>query len=58
MILESSRKKKKLSKKMLPPSNVEISTTMQDMEEDPKDIIPLSQRTRVARAVDGERRKS
>ena len=56
--MERLRKKKKLRKNVLPTSSVEISITMQDMEEDPEDTIPLSQRTRAARAVVGKKRKS
>ena len=40
---------------MLLPSTTEVSTAMWDMEEDPKDMIPLSHRTRVARAAVGKR---
>ena len=53
--MERLRKKKNPRKNVLPPSIVEVSTTMRDMEEDPKHMILLSQRIRAARAVVGER---
>ena len=43
---------------MLPPSTEEVSAAMREMEEDPEDMIPLSQRTRAARAVASERIES
>ena len=43
---------------MLPPTIAEVNTAMREMEEDPKDMIPLSQRTRVARVVTGKRKVS
>ena len=43
---------------MLPPSISEVRTTIRDMEEDLEDIIPLSQRTRVARVATEEHKKS
>ena len=53
--VERPRKKKNPRKNVLPPSTIEVSTTMQYMEEDPKDMIPLSQRTRAARVVANKR---
>ena len=44
LVLERPRKKKKPRKNVLPPSIIKISAIMRDMEEDPKDKIPLSQR--------------
>ena len=49
-------RKKKPRKNVLPPSTAEVSTTMRDTEEDPEDMIPLSRRTRVARAALEEKR--
>ena len=40
--VERPRKKKKPRKNVLPPSTVEVCIAMQDMEEDPEDMIPLS----------------
>ena len=45
-------------KNVLLPSNIEVNTAMEDMEEDLEDTIPLSQRNREDRAADSERRKS
>ena len=56
--VERPRKKKKPRKNVLPPSTEEVSAAMREMEEDPKDMIPLSQRTRSSRVVANEKRKS
>ena len=49
--MDRPRKKKKPQKNVLPPSIAKVSTAMRDMEEDPEDMIPLSRRTRAARAT-------
>ena len=54
--MERLRKKKKPRKNVLPPSIAEVSITMLDMEEDPEDMIPLSHKTRAARATLEEQR--
>ena len=58
LVLERPRKKKKPRKNVLVPSIYELKTAMRDMEEDLEDMIPLSQRTRVAKVAIEERRKS
>ena len=41
VVVERPRKKKKPRKNLFPPSTEEVSTSMREMKEDPKDMIPL-----------------
>ena len=58
VMVERRRKKKKPRKNVLPPSTDKVSASMREMEEEPKDMIPLSQRTRATKVVASEKRKS
>ena len=58
VVVERPRKNKKPRKNVLPPSTEEVSTSMREMEEDPKEMIPLSRRTRTARELVGEQTMS